>query len=207
MGVDAGKNPEIVPAKWRATEPGHLGRIPTSGVVHFITAPLLVAAALSLAGVVGAAVERFRWPGPTLLLLVFTALTLLASIQLSYHARQFLYSYQDLNDWLSPEYVEYSRTHDEGDDNLHTRQQQDFQRWEDLSDPATHCFNIGTILLALGLAAALVPPDHATQAGWRWGAAALVLVAALADAVWIAGLYRPPALPGSAESEGVPPHA
>ena len=59
---------------------------------HFIAAPLLTAAALSLAGVVAGADDAFRWPGITLLLLVATSMTLVASIQMSYYALQFKFT-------------------------------------------------------------------------------------------------------------------
>jgi hypothetical protein len=161
-----------------------------SAVAHFITAPLLVAAALSLAGVVGGADTHFRWPGPTLLLLVFTALTLLASIQLSYHARQYLYSYQDLSDWYSKEYVDWNDKHEKEVYRLRPQQEKHFKHWQTLNKPAVHCYNTGTVLLGLGLAAALVPPDDGKQAMWRWVAAALVTVAALAEIAWIAHMYK-----------------
>jgi hypothetical protein len=158
-------------------------------VAHFITAPLLVAASISLAGVVGGADRQFRWPGLTLLLLVLAALALIASIQLSYHARRYLYSYQDLNDWYSQEFVEWNDKHAVEAHRFRPKQQRDFDLWEKINERAVHSFNIGTVLLGMGLAAALAPPDGGKQAVWRWIAAALVTAAALVETTWIANMY------------------
>ncbi|MGK3941376.1 hypothetical protein ABK046_23430 [Streptomyces caeruleatus] len=62
---------------------------------HFIAAPLLTAAALSLAGVVAGADDEFRWPGVTLFLLVATSMALIASIQISYYALQFKFTEEE----------------------------------------------------------------------------------------------------------------
>jgi hypothetical protein len=150
----------------------------------FVAAPLLTAAALSLAGVVGGADTHFRWPGPILLLLVVSAVTLIASIQLSYHARLYLYSHGDLVNWYSEEFVRKMARP------LYDRQKADFEKWEKHNYAAVTCFNVGTVLLGLGIAAALVPPDDGVQAPWRWTAAAVVLVATVADAVWIVVVHR-----------------
>ncbi len=150
----------------------------------FVAAPLLTAAALGLAGVVGGADDEFRWPGPTLLLLVVSALVLIASIQLSYHARLYLYSYDDLVNWLSDKYVSNN------EDVLWQNQQDDYKEWLKYNTAAVLCFNVGTLLLGFGVAAALVPPDCSKQPGWRWLAALVVLLATMADAVWIAFLHR-----------------
>ncbi|EPD60848.1 hypothetical protein [Streptomyces sp. HGB0020] len=167
---------------WVAPRP--LGYGPADAVALFIAAPLLTAAALSLAGVVGGADTHFRWPGPILLLLVISALALIASIQLSYHARLYLYSYDDLVNWYSEEYVKDHRLP------LYNRQKDDFEDWEKYNFAAVVCFNAGTLLLGLGIAAALVPPDGGVQAPWRWTAAVVVLLATVVDGIWITVLHR-----------------
>ncbi|MEU6350042.1 hypothetical protein ABZ896_12010 [Streptomyces sp. NPDC047072] len=150
----------------------------------FVAAPLLTAAALSLAGVVGGADDHFRWPGPILLLLVISALLLIASIQLSYHSRLYLYSYADLVDWLSEGYVGKNFA------SLHAKQERDHAKWKTYARAAVWCFNLGTVLLGFGVAAALVPPPGAVQSPWRWAAAIVAFVATALDTVWIARLYR-----------------
>ncbi|MFG3296549.1 hypothetical protein ACGF3G_48175 [Streptomyces sp. NPDC048179] len=166
---------------WNA--PGFLGYGPADAMALFVAAPLLTAAALSLAGVVGGAEDHFRWPGPILLLLVVSALTLIASIQLSYHSRLYLYSHADLVDWLSEEYVE------EHAESLYREQKRDQAKWHRYSRTAVWCFNVGTLLLGLGIAAALVPPHCAMQPGWRWSAAVVTFAATLMDAFWVTHLY------------------
>ena len=176
----------IKSSPWERESP--LGRPKTLESAHFVTAPLLVAAALSLAGVVAVAETWFRWSGPTLLLFVFTAVMLLASIQLSYYARQYLYSRADLADWCSEEYVQQHES-DWSENGILARQQRDFKEWQKYSDWAVHCYNLGSVLLGLGISAALVPPDAARQADWRWTAAALVVAADLVEIIWISKLY------------------
>lgn len=147
---------------------------------HFIAAPLLTAAALSLAGVVGGADDRFRWPGVTLLLLVATSMTLIASIQMGYYALQFKFSKQELIDrqeargWPLPSAEETQRIL--RDSNI---------AYESKVRHASTVFNIGTLMLGFGIAAALVPPDCGEQAGWRIAAAILVLMCTLIEIVWV----------------------
>ncbi|WP_320778175.1 hypothetical protein [Streptomyces sp. CRN 30] len=113
------------------------------------------------------------------MLLVIAALSLVASIQLAYHARLYLYSYDDLTCWLGPEYVADKSSA------LKSKQQQDQVVWKRYQVRAVHAFNLGTLLLGLGIAAALVPPDGGRQVEWRWTAAAVVLTATLVDGVWV----------------------
>ncbi|WP_329118270.1 hypothetical protein [Streptomyces sp. NBC_01465] len=150
--------------------------------VQSIAAPLLAAAALSLAGVVAAASGPFfRWPGATLLLLVGTALLLVASIQLRAYARQYLYSRQDIHDWypetVGPQTEDYFSK-------LYEFQGEDYNTWVRFTDRAVRCFNAGTILLGCGVAAVLVPPPGSSDDWWRWSAMGLVLACTLVDVFW-----------------------
>lgn len=150
--------------------------------VQSVATPLLAAAALSLAGVVaGANTDIFGLPGPTLLILVVAALALIASIQLNYHARQFLYNREEIANWCtvdsSPQNAYYERF-------CHW-QREDFNRWATFNNVAIRCFNLGTLLLGFGVSAALIPPSDARQGIWRYVAAVLVVVTVLADATWI----------------------
>lgn len=178
----SGGGDDIQRRKWQP--PGLLGYARAGASAHFVAAPLLTAAALSLAGVVGGADHEFLWPGPTLLLLVVSAMALIATIQLSYHARLYLYSYQDAVDWYSPEYVEDHR------DRLRRQQATHLDEWLTYNNRAVYCFNAGTILLGLGVAAALAPPDDGRQVAWRWTAAAVVLLATVVEFVWVTNLDR-----------------
>ncbi|MEU6145477.1 hypothetical protein ABZ848_34660 [Streptomyces sp. NPDC047081] len=154
---------------------------------HFIAAPLLTAAALSLAGVVAGADDEFRWPGVTLLLLVATSMTLIASIQISYYALQFKFTAEDretrrsARDWAKPT-----------EDELKVILRESQIAYEDNLRYAGVVFNCGTLMLGLGIAAALVPPpcgDH-DQTWWRIASAILVLVCTVADGIWVWILLR-----------------
>jgi len=154
---------------------------------HFIAAPLLTAAALSLAGVVAGADDAFRWPGITLLLLVATSMTLVASIQMSYYALQFKFTEaerkerQKARGWTEPT-----------EDELKVILRESQIAYEDNLRYAGVVFNCGTLMLGLGIAAALVPPPCGghDQAAWRIASAVLVLVCTIADAVWVWILLR-----------------
>lgn len=161
--------------------PKPLGLVHAADVALTIAAPLLTAGALSLIGVVCADADKFRWPGPTLLLLVLTVLSLITSIQLGYQARQYLYSYQDLKDWRAedPEqkFVE----------NQHT----DYLTWLDKTFLASIVYNLGTVLLLLSVAAALTPEGTGPLALWRWITAGLILAATGGEALWSYSVYFP----------------
>lgn len=147
---------------------------------HFVAAPLLTAAALSLAGVVGGADDEFRWPGPTLILLVITAMTLIFSIQLGYNARIYLYTYRELE-------ADLAQVGDGSfsDDRKHAMYAAAQQLWRKRNTKAVIVYNLGTLLLGLGVAASLAPPDCGRQIEWRWAAAGIVLAGTIADAVWV----------------------
>ncbi|MFF7885814.1 hypothetical protein ACFZDJ_49280 [Streptomyces sp. NPDC007896] len=161
--------------------PKPLGLVHAADVALTIAAPLLTAGALSLIGVVCADADKFRWPGPTLLLLVLTVLSLITSIQLGYQARQYLYSYQDLKDWRAeepePKFVE----------NQHT----DYLTWLDKTFLASIVYNLGTVLLLLSVAAALTPEGTGPLALWRWITAGLILAATGGEALWSYSVYFP----------------
>ncbi|MCL8011773.1 hypothetical protein [Streptomyces sp. AS02] len=147
---------------------------------HFIAAPLLTAAALGLAGVVAGADDEFRWPGVTLLLLVATSMTLIASIQLAYYALQFKFTWDEREErrkalrWAEPTDAEKK---------VILRESQ--IAYEDNLRYAGVVFNCGTLMLGFGIAAALVPPDCGEQFVWRMTSAVLVLLCTIADGVWV----------------------
>ncbi|MGW0758871.1 hypothetical protein ACWD1Y_20805 [Streptomyces sp. NPDC002814] len=175
MGEYRDPGPGDIP--WNAPAP--LGYAQADAAALFIAAPLLTAAALSLAGVVGGADDEFRWPGPILLILVFAALALVASIQINYHGRLYLYSHDDLVSWYSDDFVKKNKLV------LYQKQHEAQEQWKTYNSLAVRCFNTGTVLLGVGIAAALVPPKCSMQTEWRWTAAVVVLIATVADAIWI----------------------
>ncbi|MGA5501930.1 hypothetical protein [Streptomyces umbrinus] len=145
-----------------------------------MAAPLFTAATLSLAGVVAGADTEFRWPGPTLVLLVTTAMTLIFSIQLSYNARDYFYTFQELQEWFKGQ-------GDGSAPDSHVREQYRFAQrtWRRRNNVAVAFYDIGTLLLGTGVAVSLVPPDSGKQALWRWIAVGIVLAGTIADGVWV----------------------
>ncbi|MDH6452409.1 MULTISPECIES: hypothetical protein [unclassified Streptomyces] len=147
----------------------------------FITAPLLTAAALGLAGVVGGAAKEFQWPGITLLLLVATSMILILSIQLGYDALQFRYTPAQVEEDIRV----HGRVHHSAEE-LNAIVNNAFKVYKRRIRHAIFCFNLGTLMLGLGISAVLVPPPCTPQPGWRMAAAVLVLVCTVLDAIWIA---------------------
>ncbi|MDN3024468.1 hypothetical protein [Streptomyces sp. S.PB5] len=161
----------------RAPQLGYGG---ASKEAHFVAAPLLTAAALSLAGVVAGADTAFRWPGATLILLVITAMTLIFSMQLAYNARVYLFTYSEVKDHydgLPKATATEKRMREEYTDARRI--------WRSRLTPAVHTYNVGTLLLGAGVAASLVPPDGGEEAPARWTAAAIVFIGTIADGIWI----------------------
>lgn len=153
---------------------------------QFVAAPLLAAAALGLAGVVaGAKDDLFLLSGPTLLVLVLSAMALIYSIQLAYHSRKFLYSRQDVHDWH-----ELTDADGELERMLRRQQYNDFHIWWTYNNRANRLFNTGTVLLAFGVAAALAPGADSSQQAWRWVAAGIVLACAVGEIYWQHKLNR-----------------
>ncbi|GLP67931.1 hypothetical protein TUSST3_45530 [Streptomyces sp. TUS-ST3] len=152
-----------------------------------MAAPLLTAAALSLAGVVAGADDQFLLPGPTLILLVITAMTLIYSMQLSYNARYYFYTFADLEDW-------FKGVGDGSAPKSYVRAQHKLAQrmWRTRNAKAVAFYNLGTLLLGLGVTASLAPPDCGKQTLCRWIAAGIVLTGSIADAIWILRM-KPPA--------------
>ncbi|WP_416974556.1 hypothetical protein [Streptomyces sp. 4F14] len=175
--------PNVTPP-WQSPDP--LGYGHGSKEAQFVAAPLLAAAALGLAGVVaGAKDDLFLFSGPTLLILVLSAMSLIFSIQLAYHARKFLYSRQDVYDWH-----EYEAADERTRLALRTKQYNDYRTWFRFNNKANLGFNTGTVLLAFGVAAALAPGGDSSQKGWRWCAAGIVLACAFGEIYWQHRLTR-----------------
>lgn len=161
--------------------PKPLGLVRATETALFIAAPLLSAGALSLIGVVCADAEKIRLAGPTLLLLVAAVIALMLSIQLGYHARQWIYSYEELQNWTGRQ-----KPHP-ADLEL---QKEDCRKGGEKLARAGIAYNTGTLLLACGVSAVLVPKGTGTLSEWRWIATYLVAAAAVGEAVWTVHNHR-----------------
>ncbi|MFF3936202.1 hypothetical protein [Streptomyces phaeofaciens] len=154
----------------------------------FIAAPLFTAASLSLAGVVAGADTAFLLPGLTLLLLTGSSLVLIAAIQLNYYARQFAFTFKDVEERLG-HLPGWQMTNSADRVREFARMQRVARkRYVKFANYSVNCFNLGVLLLGLGVASALAPPDDGKQQPWRWVAGAMVLAATTLEALWIRAL-------------------
>ncbi|MET9892807.1 hypothetical protein ABZZ47_21850 [Streptomyces sp. NPDC006465] len=173
-------NTEVTSENNDVAYPTPLGLVRASETALFIASPLLAAGSLSLIGVVCADANSFRFTGPALLLLVTAAISLLLSIQLGYHARQWIYSYDDLKNWTA-------RRQPRPED-LDT-QASDYKKGRKKLEHAGMAYNAGTVFLAFGVAFILAPRGHNELAVWRWFATAIVSAFAIGETAWILNTY------------------
>ncbi|MGW1727205.1 hypothetical protein ACWCQK_30320 [Streptomyces sp. NPDC002306] len=151
----------------------------------FLAAPLFTAASLSLAGVVAGADDEFLLPGLTLLLLVASSLILIAAIQLQYYARQFSFSLKEIEEQLAHVALWSNKTDSQRSLGFQRIRAASYKRYVRFARPSVYCFNIGVLLLGLGIACALAPPNCGKQVVWRWIACSMVTAATVVEAVWI----------------------
>lgn len=146
-----------------------------------IAAPLLAGGAIVITGVIAADEEKFRWPGATMLLLILAIASLIASIQLGFRARRYHFSSEQLDVWVANTdaagryRIEANRAWAIGNAR---------NTWRIKVRPAVYAYDLGTVLLGLALAAALMPTPTSEQPNYRWAAAAFALTAALAESTW-----------------------
>ncbi|MCI3239578.1 hypothetical protein [Streptomyces spinosisporus] len=131
-------------------------------------------------GVVCADANEFKFAGPALLLLVSAVIALLLSIQLGYHARQWIYSYEEICNWTARK-CPTNRS-------LET-QSKDFRKGKEKLDRAGLAYNAGTVFLSFAVAAALIPDRPGDLTVWRWIAAAFVTAAAIGESIWAIKIY------------------
>ncbi|MEU6340467.1 hypothetical protein ABZ883_05880 [Streptomyces sp. NPDC046977] len=174
-------------AKWPG--PPQPGYDQASAAAHFVAAPLLAAAALSLIGVISTDKGQFGWPGTALILLVSATVLLIGSIQLAFNARKHFYTRQTLVDWYGDDQFAEMK------DKLLQQLDWDIKRWRLKIAGAVRWFNAGTIALGLAVAATLVPSPTSPQAELRWAAAALTLAATAAECGYLLWLKREPIAP------------
>ncbi|SFK45306.1 hypothetical protein [Streptomyces pini] len=160
--------------------PVPLGQGGASEAAHFVAAPLLAGACIATVGVLGADAEKFRWPGPAMLLLTLAFAALVGSVQYGFHARRHLYSPADVETWHPPDSFRPSG------ELLRREQRRHFGEWLRLSRRAALTYNLGIALLGAGGALALAAPEGASfwHAACRWAASAVLAAGALAELEW-----------------------
>ncbi|NEA99799.1 hypothetical protein [Streptomyces sp. SID13726] len=166
-----------------------------------VAAPMLAAAAVTLTGVVAADEIKFRWPGAAMLCLMLAAASLIASVQFGFRAQMYRFTEDELDHWFvgaAPDpYPEGS------DSKVHTLAVAR-NTWEIKVRPAVYTYNVGTVLLGLGLAGCLMPKPDSEQSGVRWAAMAVALALTLGELVWALKLNVPHTPAMSPPLEGSP---
>ncbi len=147
-----------------------------------IAAPLLAGFSLTLVGVIASSPGSFRWPGTDILMLVIPAVLLVACVQFGFQARSYLYSAADIVAWR-PDFP-YENA-------LKDQQARHFKLWQKWERRAGGAYDLAICALAVGVALTVAPPRYgAAEAGLRWSASLLALVAGAAEAAWIASGQR-----------------
>ncbi|MEV6781942.1 hypothetical protein [Streptomyces sp. NPDC051098] len=162
-------------------KPTPLGYGIASEAAHFVAAPLLAGACIATIGVLGADGDKFRWPGPAMLLLTLAFVALIASVQYGFHARGHFYSPTDVDTWYPP-----GRSRP-AESTLRQHQQRDFQQWRRLSRRGSTAYNVGIVLLGAAATLVLAPPEEASlgHTVCRWTAAAVTALGSVAELEWI----------------------
>jgi hypothetical protein len=103
---------------------------------------------------------------------------LILSLQMAFNARRYLYG-QDPIEWITSGQAEQpsvTPSQPPSDDER--------SKWLHLNGVAVFSYDIGTVLLGLSVAAALVPHAHDAQVMWRWAGVAIALSGAVGEVWW-----------------------
>lgn len=147
--------------------------------VSAVAAPLLAGGAVAMLGVVAADADKFRWPGPSILLLTLAAISLVASVQWGFRTRTFLYPPS------GPEESHGSALSTDEREFLAQQIREDLIRWRRGMGLTALCYNLGLVAFGAGISLAVAPPAHAAQAGWRWVAFGMVALATVSEMLWM----------------------
>lgn len=166
-------NPE---PRWKPPFPvGYAAAIDSMGSV---AAPLLASVSAALATLVISNEEAFRWPSPTLFLLVVATLALITAVQCAFHARQYSVTPSDLEEWWpasDPSGVELQRQY----------QRHHLSRHSAWANAASVAYNVGLVCLLLALALMTLPQGDLGDSLVRLAAAGLAFLGAASELVWI----------------------
>ncbi|MBW8737038.1 MAG: hypothetical protein JF621_07880 [Streptomyces turgidiscabies] len=116
--------------------------------------------------------DKFRWPGPAILIMTLCIVFLISCIQCSFNALSHLITPADLDTW-------HGNTQRPPDVVLMQIQQVELRKWERESVKAVHRYNLGVTTLGFGAAVALAPPEGASVGHlvFRWSACGIVALA------------------------------
>ena len=157
-------------------------RPPTSGYTESAdrlgstAAPLLAGFAVSFLGLLPTSASSVRWPDPTLALVTLAAVLLMLSMQLFIVGRQYHLPYDEFATY-TPDLDDALRR------KAHAAADGAYRRWVVRSRLA---FNVGLVVLVLGIAMALMPvKDSLTDQPGRLVAAGIALLACIAELAFI----------------------
>jgi hypothetical protein len=157
---------------------GPYGEHSGTDAVTTVAAPLLAAAAVTLAGVIIQQEDALRLPGTTLLILTGAILVLVASVQCGAWARRYMTTPDQMHSWW-PGANPARRAIIEQEQRLYSKR---LNIWAGL---AALTFNVGLVLLWSGLSVALVPTDNSAQPGLRWVACVVAATGAVIEVIWV----------------------
>lgn len=142
-----------------------------------IAAPLLASVSIALVAVVLSGTAAFWHVNAVLLLLVLAAVALIATVECSFMARQYVVTPSELEDWW-PDSDQAGRRK-----MLRREQRYYLSRFRFWTVRARFAYNTGILALSLGVVALLIPKGHISDG--RLAVIALAGLAFLAELVWI----------------------
>jgi hypothetical protein len=163
--------------RWKPPFPvGYAAAIDSMGSV---AAPLLASVSAALATLVISNEKAFRWPTPTLFLLVGATLALITTVQCAFRARQYSVMPSDLEQWWP--------LNDAGSIQLRRQyQRHHFSKHGAWALAASRFYNVGLLSLLLALAFITLPRGHWGASSGRLAVVALAFLGALSELIWIA---------------------
>ena len=114
-----------------------------------------------------------------MLTFLITAVCFVAAIQFGFHARQYLYSPAEVEEWWPPDDMVVPGRRER----LQEEQRDAYNHWRLWAHRARRLYNAGLGFASLAVALAVVPPMDATlaESSIRWATAAIAVIAALVD--------------------------
>jgi hypothetical protein len=144
-----------------------------------IAAPLLAALCVALAVVVIAAPASFHWASGATVLMVGATIALVAAVQFTYRARQFVVTPEELESWWPDSDKPWRR------DMLRSIQRHHRREFKTWAFRARIAYDGGIVLFALGVAA-LLAPEHVMHASpGQLAPPALAITGAAAELAWM----------------------
>lgn len=165
----------------RWASPGEFGQPAATDARTGVATPLLAGFSIALLAVISQSPASFRWPGPTIFLLVLTVGLFVISLQVGFRSRSKLYSRDEALSWgrindLPPEIDEALRA---------DIQERHMRIWRRAQRVVHLFYNAGIAALGLALSLTAAPPVSGSEQLWRWFAFALALILTALEIGWI----------------------